>query len=1142
MSAAHADLMRALYRHTTSAVIAANLDRELTAMNAAAERMFGYSEPDILGKKSEILYADPRDYGRLGLSHYGSQAEGLDTPKPYLVRYRTRNGRIFDGETVGCPVEDENGKRIGLLCIITDVTNRLAMQAKLEASDIQLRAALASANEGAFSLNLATGLGSTRGFINEFLGIASADATISLDRWTQVIQEEDRASFRKAIDRIRISPGLPLDVTYRATRADGQDRWLHTRGKVSEYGPDGSAHRITGVISDVTERQNLELELARREKQLDSAINAGSCGVWEVDARTLAVTPIGEIREMLGVPDEPQTIDGRLWLERTHPDERQNVADQLRALAAGKTDELDAIYRLLDCRTDEYRWIHSRGGTVKEAGTKRIAAGVLLDITSEMQLRAKLEESERRISQAVDAGLHGVWEMNFALDEMEITGRINSVFGLPRTTANYKVETWLASVADHDRDRVRKEIDELSMQGEQNRYFSTFRMLTQDGEIVWVDVSGAVTSVDDSGRATQAVGLVTDVTERKSLEHQVESSQRLLRNALGAANEGAWRLDLKTQVTEVTGILSRMIGLGESDALTTYEEWAVRIHPEDRSIADWASRAFMEGKQDTVDYIVRYNSAADGWVRVHNRGRVIEWDAQGRPAIAIGAMTDITASFDTSELLAERENQVEDAIQTGALCLWRYDRSTEQMWMRGTFDRLFAEPKPEIVIPVEQWMDRIHEEDRAQLESSREILNDKGEDAATMSYRIRTLDDEWMWVRTSGRVIERYPDGKVRITSGVVIDVDEIHRARELASAERLRFEQIYQSTPAMMHTISADGDITQVSDYWLSYFGYERDEVIGRKSLAFLDDESRERAITHTLPELFETGHQSNIPYRFKRKDGRTVDVLLSSFLERDQHGKPLRSFAVMTDVTPLRTAYEQLERSNTELDRFATVASHDLQEPLRKISAFAGLIRRRYIDKLDEEGIRSLEFLVDAAERMQTLIDDLLSYSRMASQPLRLERIDLNDIIAEVRELLAGAIEENSAELDIDDLPVVRGDPTLLKQALANLIGNAIKYRRDINPVIQVRAERLGERVRISIQDNGIGLDPKFADKIFAPFQRLHSRADYKGTGIGLAIVRQAIQRHGGTVEVESEPGVGSTFTIDIPRPVGFQGMDDA
>ena len=424
------------------------------------------------------------------------------------------------------------------------------------------------------------------------------------------------------------------------------------------------------------------------------------------------------------------------------------------------------------------------------------------------------------------------------------------------------------------------------------------------------------------------------------------------------------------------------------------------------------------------------------------------------------------------------------------------------------------------------------------LLESRAQLSEPGNDLASLSYRVRTENDDWMWVRTAGRVVDRYPDGKVSVTSGVVVDVDEIHKARDLASAERLRFEQIYQSTPAMMHTISADGDITQVSDYWLSYFGYEREEVIGRKSVDFLDDESRERAVEHMLPELFRTGHQSNIPYRFKRKDGRTVDVLLSSFLERDHKGEPMRSFAVMTDVTPLRTAYEQLERSNKELDRFATVASHDLQEPLRKISAFASLIRRRYTDRLDEEGVRSLDFLVDAAQRMQTLIDDLLSYSRMASQPLRLERIDLNAIVGEVRELLDGTIEENSAELDIEQLPVVRGDPTLIKQALYNLVGNAIKYRREETPRITVRAARFEDRVRISVKDNGIGLDPKFADKIFAPFQRLHTRTEYKGTGIGLAIVRQAIQRHGGEVWVESEPDKGSTFYLEIPRPIGFQG----
>jgi len=1141
MSASNADLMRALYRHTSSAVIAANLDRELTAMNAAAERMFGYSEADIIGRKSELLYADPRDYGRLGLSHYGSNADRLETSKPYLVRYRTRNGRIFDGETVGCPIEDETGNRIGLLCIITDVTSRLAMQAKLEASDIQLRAALASANEGAFSLNLATGLGSTRGFINEFLGIASADATISLDRWAQVIHEDDRGAFRKAIDKIRSSPGLPLDLTYRATRADGLERWLHTRGKVSEYASDGSAHRITGVISDVTDRQNLEIELAQREKQLDSAINAGSCGAWEVDASTLMVTPIGEIREILGIPEEPATIDGRIWLDKTHEDERDDVAKQLRDLADGRADQLDSVYRLFDSRTDEWRWIHSRGGVIQAPGKRRLASGVLIDVTSEMELKQKLAESEQRISRAVDAGMHGVWELDFGRDELEITGRINSVFGQPRSTNAYAVETWLQNISEHDRERVRKEIDELSMQGDEARYFSTFRMVTDAGEIVWVDVSGAVSSVDETGRPAQAVGLVTDVTERKSLEHQVESSQRLLQNAMAAANEGAWRLDLKTQVTEVTGVLSRMIGLGESDARTTYQEWAERVHPEDRSTADTASLAFMKGEREVVDYIVRYNSAADGWVRLHNRGRVTEWDTRGRPTIAVGAMTDITAQFETSELLSERENQVGDAIQSGAMCLWRYDRSTEQMWMRGSFSRLFFSDKPEIVLPIEAWMEKIHPDDLPKLLAARADLERQGSDLASLSYRLRTDDDDWMWVRTSGRVVDRYPDGSIRVTSGVVVDVDEIHKARELASAERLRFEQIYQSTPAMMHTIDAEGDITQVSDYWLTYFGYEREDVIGHKSVDFLDEESRERAVEHMLPELFRTGQQSNIPYRFLRKDGRSVDVLLSSFLERDARGNPLRSFAVMTDVTPLRTAYEQLERSNKELDRFATVASHDLQEPLRKISAFASLIRRRYTDRLDEEGVRSLDFLVDAAQRMQTLIDDLLGYSRMASQPLRLERIDLNEILGEVRELLDGAIEENSARLDIAEMPVVRGDPTLIKQALYNLVGNALKYRSDKTPIIEMGAERYEDSVRISVKDNGIGLDPKFADKIFAPFQRLHTRTEYKGTGIGLAIVRQAIQRHGGDVWVDSEPGKGATFYIEIPRPTGFEALND-
>ena len=244
------------------------------------------------------------------------------------------------------------------------------------------------------------------------------------------------------------------------------------------------------------------------------------------------------------------------------------------------------------------------------------------------------------------------------------------------------------------------------------------------------------------------------------------------------------------------------------------------------------------------------------------------------------------------------------------------------------------------------------------------------------------------------------------------------------------------------------------------------------------------------------------------------------------------MRSYAVITDVSELREANLNLERTNRELERFATVASHDLQEPLRKIAAFSSLIKRRYADRLDADGVRNLEFLVDAAHRMQRLIDDLLSYSRLASQAIELEPTSLGMALDQALERVEAAIEDSGAVIHRDSLPTVQADPTLLIQILQNLVGNAVKYRGRNRPEIWVTAEPQDEHWRISVRDNGIGLDTRFADKIFAPFQRLHSREDYQGTGIGLAIVRQAVERMDGQVWVDSKPGEGATFSFTLPR----------
>jgi len=224
-------------------------------------------------------------------------------------------------------------------------------------------------------------------------------------------------------------------------------------------------------------------------------------------------------------------------------------------------------------------------------------------------------------------------------------------------------------------------------------------------------------------------------------------------------------------------------------------------------------------------------------------------------------------------------------------------------------------------------------------------------------------------------------------------------------------------------------------------------------------------------------------------------------------------------------------LERSNRELDRFATVASHDLQEPLRKISAFASLLARRYEDQLDADGRQSLAYLVDAAQRMRRLIDDLLAYSRTSNRDLEFEPVDLGALLTATLDELSLMVSEAQAEIECGPLPDVHADLTLMRLLFQNLLTNALKYRKGTHVRIVVRAEREGEAWRITVADDGIGFDPRFSEKVFAPFQRLHNREAFAGTGIGLAICQQAVERHGGRIWVDTEPGFGARFHFTLP-----------
>jgi light-regulated signal transduction histidine kinase (bacteriophytochrome) len=283
------------------------------------------------------------------------------------------------------------------------------------------------------------------------------------------------------------------------------------------------------------------------------------------------------------------------------------------------------------------------------------------------------------------------------------------------------------------------------------------------------------------------------------------------------------------------------------------------------------------------------------------------------------------------------------------------------------------------------------------------------------------------------------------------------------------------------------------------------------------------------------------------RRRDGTEfpVEVSLSHFEMKDE----TFAIALITDVTEQKRAMDEikraniklkkyameLKRSNQELEQFAYVASHDLQEPLRMVSSFTQLLAKRYRDKLDDDANEFISYTVEGANRMQRLINDLLNYSRIQTRGKPFVETDCEEILGQVRANLQVAIEKSRALMTSDFLPTVMADPTQMMQLFQNLIDNAIKFSGKEPPRVHISAEKRDNEWVFSVSDNGIGIDPRFNERIFVIFQRLHEREKYPGTGIGLALCMRIVDRHGGRIWVESEPGKGSTFYFTIPAKGG-------
>ena len=369
-------------------------------------------------------------------------------------------------------------------------------------------------------------------------------------------------------------------------------------------------------------------------------------------------------------------------------------------------------------------------------------------------------------------------------------------------------------------------------------------------------------------------------------------------------------------------------------------------------------------------------------------------------------------------------------------------------------------------------------------------------------------------------------------------DIYEIKRIEKALRESEEKFRALAENSPDIISRLDKELRYKYIN-HGSHTLGLSSENLIGKKLEDIMPLDRITEIWTESAEKVLKTGKMQDMEFEFPSIHGLKV---FHSYIIPEHDNGEIESFLVVShDVTQrkqleeeLKETVKELRHSNEELKQFAYVASHDLQEPLRTITSFTQLIERRYKNKLDSDADEFMEYIVEAAKRMQTLINDLLNYSRVATMKKEFEIIDTGETLASVLNNLNSAIYENNAEIIYENLPKIMAEPGQIVQLFQNLIGNAIKFRKPgVPPKIHVKAiqdENKDEYV-FSVQDNGIGMEPQYAERIFTIFQRLHTKEEYDGTGIGLAISKRVVERHGGKIWVESNLAKGSTFYFTIP-----------
>jgi PAS domain S-box-containing protein len=499
--------------------------------------------------------------------------------------------------------------------------------------------------------------------------------------------------------------------------------------------------------------------------------------------------------------------------------------------------------------------------------------------------------------------------------------------------------------------------------------------------------------------------------------------------------------------------------------------------------------------------------------------------------------TDSTLSEDTEKHLAEMDGRYRGLLEAAPDAMVVVNQSGEIVILNLQAERRFGYRRDELlgqkvtnIIP-EGFAERLHADGLRSAEDALAQQIDTGIELTGRRKDGSTFPIEIM--------LSPLESAEGTLVTAAVRDISRRREADHHLAQMEGRYRGLLEAAPDAMVVVNQSGEIVILNLQAEKRFGYRRDELLGQLVTNIIPEGFAERlhadglrSAEDALAQQIETG----IELTGKRKDGSAfpIEIMLSPLesAEGTLVTAAIRDISVRKDAEMhLLQKVEELHHSNEELEQFAYLASHDLQEPLRMVTSYTQLLARRYKGRLDTDADEFIAFAVDGAARMQRLIQDLLAYSRVGAKQFVPLATESGDCLRQALQNLHGSIEESGAVVTHDALPEVLCDDSQLVQLFQNLVGNAIKYQNAGIPRVHVSAERAGRKKWLfSIQDNGLGIEPQYFERIFGMFQRLHKREEFAGTGVGLAICKKIVERHGGSISVESESGQGSIFRFTL------------